>query len=160
MMNRENILKGMKYIIVAAVVVYVAVLLLSTGGSSKSFDTIAGAVETSVNTETLSKAESRELKRYYGLNSADYDGVLLYVSQSSVSAEEILLIKVRSEGQKPSVQEAIRDRAQSRRTAFDGYAEEQVRLVDDSITVIRGDYIFFVISPDASEYKETFTKSL
>ena len=49
----------------------------------------------------------RGLKRYYGFKWSQYDGVMMYVSASSMSAEEILLIKVKDDTQIQEVEEAI-----------------------------------------------------
>ncbi len=35
----------------------------------------------------MKKAGVQGLKRYYGLNSADYEGVMLYTAESSMSAQ-------------------------------------------------------------------------
>ena len=38
----------------------------------------------------LREMNDQALKRNFGLNSADYDGVLYYAAESSMSAEEVL----------------------------------------------------------------------
>lgn len=149
-----------KYGATALLLGYVVLLLFMTAGSSKPFETIQKAVEDSLDTTTLSKTKTQGLKRYYGLNAADYDGVMLYVSQSSMSAEEVLLIKVKNNEQIDRVEEAVYDREDSRRSDFEGYAPDEVELIDNSVLSVRGNYIFFTISKNASQYKSAFTKSL
>ncbi|SHK22210.1 DUF4358 domain-containing protein [Hespellia stercorisuis] len=149
-----------KYGMVLAIVGYVVLLLLMTGGSSKPFDTIEKAVEKTLDTESVSKTTNQGLKRYYGLNAADYDGVMLYVSKSSLSAEEVLLLKVKNNEQIEEVQNAIVSRKDRRRSDFEGYAPDEVALINNSVLSVRGQYIFFVISKNASEYKTAFAKSL
>ena len=83
-----------KYALVAVIVVYVALLLIFTSGSTKSFAAVEKKVEASLDTKAMKKAGVQGLKRYYGLNSADYEGVMLYTAESSMSAQEILLVKI------------------------------------------------------------------
>ena len=78
-----------KYALVAVIVVYVALLLIFTSGSTKSFAAVEKKVEASLDTKAMKKAGVQGLKRYYGLNSADYEGVMLYTAESSISAQEI-----------------------------------------------------------------------
>ena len=69
-------------------------VFLNTSGSTKPFDEVKKAIQKEINTENLKDVSTQGLKRYYGLNGAQYDGVMMYVSASSMSAEEILLKQV------------------------------------------------------------------
>ncbi|MDD2979324.1 MAG: DUF4358 domain-containing protein [Hespellia sp.] len=149
-----------KYVITALMLGYVVFLLLGTGGSTKAFDKVEKSVENGIQVDTLTKASRQEIKRYYGLNSADYEGVMLYVSNSSTSAEETLLVEVKEEKQLQEVEQAIQARIANRKAAFDGYAQNQVDLLDNAVTYVRGRFIFFTVSKDASANKKVFTHSL
>ena len=92
-----------KYALVAVIVVYVALLLIFTSGSTKSFAAVEKKVEASLDTKAMKKAGVQGLKRYYGLNSADYEGVMLYTAESSMSAQEILLVKTKTTEQAEEV---------------------------------------------------------
>lgn len=160
-MRKKNIgIKIFKYVIVALIIAFTVTLLIVTGGSNKPFETVAKVLEASLNTETLEKMETQALKRYYGLNGSDYEGVLIYLSKSSMSAEEVLLIKAKSEEQVSAIQEAIESRRDSRRSDFDGYAPEEVKLLDESVLQVRGKYVFYAVSKDVSKYKKAFTEGL
>lgn len=150
----------LKYVVAVLIVAYTITLLVVSGGSNKPFEEVSKGVESSVNKEALKKLETQSLKRYYGLNGADYEGVTFYVSTSSMSAEELLLIKAKSEEQVNDIKEAIIDRKETRRQDFDGYAPNEVDLVDASVLQVRGKYVLFVISKDAAKYKKAFTDHL
>ena len=139
-----------KYALVAVIVVYVALLLIFTSGSTKSFAAVEKKVEASLDTKAMKKAGVQGLKRYYGLNSADYEGVMLYTAESSMSAQEILLVKTKTTEQ----------RRANRRNDFDGYAPDQVQLLDEAQISVRGKFVFYAVSPKAETYKSVFSKSL
>ena len=82
----------LKYISICLLGGYVMLVFLNTSGSTKPFDEVKKAIQKEINTENLKDVSTQGLKRYYGLNGAQYDGVMMYVSASSMSAEEILLI--------------------------------------------------------------------
>ena len=78
----------------------------------------------------------------------------------NISAEEVLLIEVKSEKQVQEVRDAINERLESRKDAFEEYDSEQVKLLEDAQLLVRGKYIFMAVSPDAEVYATIFTKSL
>lgn len=43
----------------------------------------------------MKRQDGTALKRNFGLNAADYDGVMYYSSEFSISSEEVLLIKAK-----------------------------------------------------------------
>lgn len=149
-----------KYLSFLAILIYIIILIVFTSSSTKSFNDVAKSIEKILDTNSLTKQTNQSLKRYYGLNSADYEGVLYYASSSSMSAEEVLLIKVTDSSQLQDVQTAIEQRIQNRKNDFDGYAPDQVQLLDSSQIKIRGNFIFLAIAPDADKYCSTFTNSL
>ena len=83
----------MKYAVLAAILVYIAVLMVYASGSSRPFEEVEAAVSSALEDSGLTEMDSQMLKRNFGLNSADYVGVMYYASESSMSAEEVLLIR-------------------------------------------------------------------
>ena len=158
--NRPGISEIAKYIVSVLIIIYVVLLLLFASGSSKPFENVAAVVSGSLDTETLTRMDDRMLKRNFGLNSADYDGVMYYASTSSMSVEEVLLIRVDSRDQIQQISDAIDERIDARMDAFEGYAPDQVRLLEDAQQSVRGRYIFFAVSSRATEYRNAFDTSL
>lgn len=150
----------MKYISVVLILLFIVVLMLFTSGSSKPFDEVEKKVEASLDTENLVKQDQAALKRNFGLNAADYSGVMYYSSEFSISAEEVLLVQVKNDSQVQEVVNAMEDRIQTRKNDFEGYAPEQVKLLEDAQQSVRGKYIFFAVSSKADKYMDVFRDSL
>ncbi len=150
----------MKYVVFAMVIVFVVVMLLYASGSSRPFEEVSQSVEASLDTENLVKQDDTAFKRNFGLNAADYDGVMYYSSEFSISAEEVLLVRVADSSQVQEVTAAIEKRISSRKNDFEGYAPEEVKLLDDAVQSVRGNYIFFTAAPKAGEYLSVFSDSL
>lgn len=142
------------------ILVYMVLLLLYTSGSTKPFDEVAALVEEQLDKESLVRQDAQALKRYYGLNSADYEGVLYYSAEFSISALEVLLIEVKADQQVQEVRDAIEERLESRKNTFEGYAPEQAQLIEQAQIQVRGRFIFLAVSPDADNYVAAFTKGL
>lgn len=149
-----------KYFTSFAVLVYVVLLLVYSSGSTKSFDEVAGSVEAGINTERLNRQNAQALKRYYGVNSADYEGVLFYTSKESISAEEILLVKAKNDRQVQILKDVIHERLENRKDIFENMAPEQVELLERAQVIVRGRFVFLAVSQDAKAYVDLFTGSL
>lgn len=158
--KRPDVSGIMKYVVFLFIVVFVVVLMMYTSGSSKSFDEVRQSVEAALDTESLTEQEASVFKRNFGLNAADYTGVMYYSTGANISAEEILLIKVRSEDQIQEVTNAIDERVESRINDFEGYAPDEVKLLEDARQSVRGTYIFFAASEKADDYLSAFANSL
>lgn len=158
--NRPGIYETMKYVILAAVLAYIILLMLYMSGSRKSFQEVEAKMTAALESSDLTQMGDQALKRNFGLNSADYDGVLYYCSQSSISADEVLLIRVRSEEQAKEVTDAIEERITTRIADFEGYMPEEAKLLEDAQQSVRGKYIFYAAAPDAAEYRAVFDASL
>ena len=158
--KRPDVSGIMKYVVFLFIIVFVVVLMMYTSGSSKSFDEVRQSVEAALDTESLTEQEASVFKRNFGLNAADYTGVMYYSTGANISAEEILLIKVRSEDQIQEVTNAIDERVESRINGFEGYAPDEVKLLEDARQSVRGTYIFFAASEKADVYLCAFANSL
>lgn len=158
--RRSRIPQIMKYVVLAAILAYIAVLMAFASGSSRPFEEVEAAVSSALGDSGLTEMDSQMLKRNFGLNSADYVGVMYYASESSMSAEEVLLIRVSNDAQVQEVTDAVNERIEARINAFEGYAPEQVKLLEDAQQSVRGRYIFFAAAPDAEEYRAVFDSSL
>ena len=149
--KRQRMISAMKYILLVIIVGYLVILMLYASGSKRAFSEVSKAVSSVLDSKELVQMDDQMLKRNYGLNSADYKGILYYSSPSSISAAEVLVIQVKN---------AIAQRKAQRIEDFDSYLPEQVKLLEDSQESIRGRYIFFAVSSKASEYRSAFDKSL
>lgn len=149
-----------KYIVLLLTAGYVALLMLFVSGSRKPFEEVSAAVREALGTETLTEQSGQAFKRSYGLNSLDYDGVLYFTSASSISAEEVLLVRVKDDSQIQQVTDAIEEHTQNRLGDFEGYAPEQVKILEEARQSVRGNYIFFAVSENADQYMEAFADSL
>ena len=58
------------------------------------------------------------------------------------------------------ITDALDERVNERMDAFEGYAPDQVRLLEDAQQSVRGKYVFFAVSSQATEYRNAFDTSL
>ncbi|MDO4616973.1 MAG: DUF4358 domain-containing protein [Lachnospiraceae bacterium] len=146
--------------ILAAIAAFVIYLVLSQRQANLPFSDVSAQVEQAIDQELLRDAGTKGLSRYYGLNSSDYEGVLLYQSVSGMSADEVLLIKVKNREQMERVTEAVEARRESRINDFTGYAPEEAAVMEAGELIIRGNFCLFLPCSEAAVIKEAFLQAL
>ncbi len=160
MKNMKKGIVGMKYILLAVLLLFIVGISGSGGISNADLERVAKKVADGTGAENLSPADNRMVKRLYGLNVNDYEGVALYVSDSNMEVEEILVVKLKDVSQSESVETAIEGRLRRQLESFEGYGPEQCRLLNDHVLDIRGNYILFAVDKKAKTADRVFRENL
>lgn len=148
---------------IGMVIVLLAFILYLQAGakeSNASIEDVAKNVTKSVNMEAMEESTNRMFKKFYGLNANDYEGVVLYAPKTNMDAEEILIVKLKDTSQAESVTAAIEKRLETQKSSFEGYGIEQYDLLKNHILDVQGNFIFYVVHPDASKADQAFRDSL
>ncbi|XCP86450.1 DUF4358 domain-containing protein [Roseburia hominis] len=155
-----DILSILRYGMLAVLVIYVGLLFWTSDDKDAAFDTVASEIEKVVDTEAMKRAGSQELKRLYGLNEKDYDGVLLYYNQATMNVEEVFVVRAKTKKEAREVLDAAISRRDIQIQNFEGYGAEQVDLLKNAIVKQKGHYVLFVVSPEAAKYEKAFERAL
>lgn len=143
--------------LIGAIILYVFV---RSSESAVPAEEVFAKVSAAVTSDKMQLSSNRYFKKYYGLNAADYDGVLYYAPVSNMDAEELLVVKLKSADQEEAVTDAILKRQSDKEQSFEGYAPEQYALAGKYILDVKGNYILFVIDPDAEAIDAAFQGAL
>ncbi len=149
-----------KYILIVALLVFIGGLLRNGEVSNSKISKVTENVTKSIDMEKLSESDHRMVKRLYGINANDYEGVSLYVAGSNMEVEELLIVKLKSTEQAEAVEEAIKKRLDKQLESFEGYGPEQCKLLNDHVLDVRGNYILYVVNNKAKAADKAFQKSL
>ena len=148
----------------AAVAAAVVLLILLAGGERESdaaLDDVTAAVIAQLDTSNVQPADNQMIKRLYGLQPSDYEGICLYYPSSNMDAEELLIVKLQDPAQQQSVLDAVERRLQTQKNSFDGYGIEQFDLLENhSVIQAQGNYILFVVSSQSEAAKQAFLDAL
>ena len=74
--HRIDLLNILKYAMVIVLLVYIGFLLSQEGGKDVSVKTIRENILAVTETKGMTKGTTQDLKKYYGLNANDYEGVI------------------------------------------------------------------------------------
>lgn len=159
---RNNWLTGVRYGMLVFLVVFVGMLMGADRVSDAQIEIeeVENAVTAQVSMDGMHQEGSQMVKRLYGLNANDYDGTILYIADSNMGAEEMLLVKLADVSQADDVEAAVETRISNQENAFEGYGAEQYQLLQEHVLSVQGNYVFFLVHPDARQAQKAFLDSL
>lgn len=158
--RKFDLINILKYAMVVVFIVYIALLVSQENTDDVPVKTISQNMLKVTNTDGMSQGTTQDLKKYYGLNANDYDGVMLYIPDDVMSVNEILVVKLKNQEQANEVEQAVKKRLKTQKSSFEGYGVNQTKLLNSAITETKGNYVMMVISEDAEKIFEAFKNSI
>ena len=148
---------------VFALLIIILLVMKFTGNrvSKAEFADVKKAVEKTVKDDkTMLEGDNVMVKRLYGLNPADYDGVLLKYPSTNMNVNEVFLVKLKDLKQQEQVQAAVEKRLSTQKNNFDGYGTNQYSILEKSVIDVQGNYVMFVVSEKTAPIVKAFEDSL
>lgn len=149
-----------KKLLMATLLVTTVITVGCGVNNNKSVNEIETSVKQEINLEKMEKGDTKSLKRFYKLNTNDYDGVILYTPKSTMDVNEVLIVKVKDKSQIESLENSIDSRINYQLQSFSGYGPKQCALVNDYELKTKGNFVFFAVSENAEEIKNAFLDSI
>lgn len=142
------------------VVVAVISLMIMFGGntmSSAEMADVEAAVTGEIDMTNMIPGDNKMIKRFYGLDPAQFESVVLYYPTTNMMAEELLIVKLSDMGQQEAVRAAVEARIATQKTTFEGYGVEQFEMLSNNAVVeVRGNYILFVVNANSAAAQKAF----
>ena len=158
--RKLDIINICKYMMVMALAAYIVLLVSGEESNTATVDKIETNITEAVSVKGMKKGTAQDLKKYYGLNANDYNGIMLYIPDDVMSVNEILVVRVNDENQVETVEAAVEARLAAQKKNFAGYGVEQTGLLRSAIEESRGYYVLFAVSKDADRIEAAFKKSI
>lgn len=149
-----------KTALIVCLVLFVAWMLMS--GESES-DADVGAVEAavaSVGLGSMKKSDDLTVKKVFGINAGDYEGVVYYKGEGIMDVNELLIVKLKSVSQASDVKKAAQNRLDEQIKNFTNYGTDQIDLLNQGVVVSRGNYVFYTVSENSDKLKSAFVGAL
>lgn len=148
----------------AVLIVAVISLMIQFGGNAQSqadAREVADAVTACMDMENMLEADNQLVKRFYGLDPSAFESCILYYPNTNMMAEEVLIVKLSDMSQQEQVRKACLQRLDTQKTTFEGYGVEQYEMLENkSIIDVRGNFVLFVVNPNASQAQRAFRNAL
>ena len=137
--------------IASLILLAIVMMLLLSGKNTKDvpLSQVDAAFSAEFSLDGMEKAGELRFKRAFGLNAADYQEVLYYTPDNTMSVNEFLVVRMKDESQLPEVRAGLDARLATQKKNFDGYGTDQTALLNDAKIWTAGPYAVFIVSREA-----------
>lgn len=106
--------------------------------------------------QEMRDATEDEVGMLYDFGDAEYDEIVFSISQNSVNADQITIVKAKSEDDVDSIKEVIEQQLESREKIFEGYAPDEAAKFKENQVKVNGKYIFAAVCNDNNKAENIF----
>lgn len=160
MRKKIRLLERVKYLLLTVLALYIVMILFMNRESDAPFSKVRDAVLSVADTDSMQETNDRDFKKLYGLNKNDYEEIISYYTNETMGVEELLLIRCTNEEKLSAAEKAAQDRIDMQIQSFQGYGEEQTKLLMDAVVLKKGSLFLMAVSPRAKEIREAFMEAL
>ncbi len=157
---RIPILEIAKWLALVFVLLFLYLISAQGRESQTEFSVMTEAVTSAADLSSMQQADDQMIKRLYGLDPDEYEGVLLYYPTTNMGAEELLLVKLSDTTQQETVRAAMDNRIASQKASFDGYGVDQYEMLEQSVIEVRGNYMLLIVASDTAPVRQAFLNAL
>ena len=150
-----------RWMVVAAMVITLIAMFGGNTISDADPQAVTDAVTAQIDMTNMLEGDNQLIKRFYGLDPANYEACYLYYPTTNMMAEELLIVKLKDVSQQDAVRAAVEARVQTQKNTFEGYGVEQFAMLSDNAVIeIRGNYVLFVVNTNSAEALDAFLDAL
>ena len=150
-----------RWMVVAAAVIALIAMFGGNTVSSANPEAVRDAVTAQIDMTNMLEGDNQLVKRFYGLDPANYEACYLYYPTTNMMAEELLIVKLKDMSQQDAVRATVEARIQTQKNTFEGYGVEQFEMLSNNAVVeVRGNYILFVVNGNSAAALDAFLDAL
>lgn len=151
----------MRWVCAALAVISLIIMFGGNTVSSAEATDVAAAVTAEIDMTNMLPGDNKMIKRFYGLDPAQFESCILYYPTTNMMAEELLIVKLSDMGQQEQVRAAVEKRIDTQKTTFEGYGVEQFEMLSNNAVIeVRGNYILFVVNPNSAAARKAFLSAI
>ena len=150
-MNKHRVIE---IICVVFLVCFIFAISADDNYSDKTVDEVVNAVSPEVNMDALTSFKKNKVKQEFGIDFVGVDSFAYYASDSIMTVDELLIIKLEEGVKADEIMEKIESRVKDKQILFEGYAPEQSALLKNYILIYQKGFIFYAV---CDEWADTIT---
>lgn len=157
MFNKElSGLRAAEVLLVCFLLIYMALIFFRGNSRNVDMQVISKSMAGQCDLEGLQPGDAGTMKRFFGLDSSQYEGYMLYVSDNLMNVDEMLIVKISDTSQLNELEDAVNEHLDGQIRNFHGYGTNQEALLQNAVIQERGKYFFYAVSDRAEQWEEVF----
>lgn len=152
-MNKHRVIE---VICVVFLICFIFLISRDDSYSDKTVSEVLDAVSMEMSVDSLSEIKKNKTKKEFGIDFQEIDSFAYYASDSIMTVDELLIIKLKEGAKADSITEKIETRVKDKQVIFEGYAPEQGSLLKDYVLSVKKGFIFYAVGESATDALITF----
>lgn len=150
-------IKLKEVLVVLCLVLFIVMVNRQTTYAEVSVDEIMEAISRGgADLGEMEEFSPTEIKRQFGININDYQGVAYYGHVSIMESETLLVVCLQDKDQGEGIMDTITEQRDELMKLFQSYAPDQYELLRSSVLVQKGNYLLYVVSEEAKAVESAF----
>lgn len=152
-MNKHRVIE-----IICVVFLVCFIFIISGDGkySDKTVEEVVNAVSAEVDMEVMTSYKKNKVKQEFGIDFVGVDSFAYYASDSIMTVDELLIIKLQEGVNPEAIMEKIESRVKDKQVLFEGYAPEQSALLKRYDLTYKNGFIFYAVGADSTDARIIF----
>lgn len=127
---------------------------------AKSLADVFAEIKASVELNELMEPGEDFIFNYYGINMSEYEEYIFAVAAESTSADAVIMVKTNGADQADSIKASLESYISEKEMELQDYLPAEYDIVKASSVVIKGDYVYLVISHNAADVTSIIENNL
>lgn len=154
-MNKHRVIE---IICVVFLVCFIFIISADDKYSDKTIKEVVEAVSAEVNMEVMTSHKKNKVKQEFGIDFAGVNSFAYYASESIMTVDELLVIKLEEGVKADGIINKIESRVKDKQVLFEGYAPEQSALLKNYALKFKNGFIFYVVGEKSADALGAFLK--
>lgn len=121
---------------------------------------IMSKIKEDVEFPDMSEISTADIGFYIQLKSDDIEQLSYIIAGSGVTADEVLIVKMKDGIDITGVKALFETRKESQTTLFEPYAPDEMPKIESAVIETKGQYAIFAVTSDNAKVKKIFTDAV
>ena len=156
-MNKHRVFE---IICVVFLVCFIFAISADDNYSNKTVADVVNAVSPEMNMDALTSFKKNKVKQEFGIDFVGVDSFAYYASDSIMTVDELLIIKLEEGVKADEIMEIIESRVKDKQILFEGYAPEQSALLKKYVLTDKNGFIFYAVGSESADALRNFISTV
>ncbi|MFR1707483.1 MAG: DUF4358 domain-containing protein [Clostridium sp.] len=157
MKNYKNY-KNYYYILAVAILIIFIALYQVLKVEDIDMDSLRQSLSQIIDSEHMDIGDSSKLRKLYYINKNEVEDFILYSPKSNMDANEILILKAKSEEDIDKLKVKVEGRIKKQSDSFKSYRPEEYDIISNRVLDIKGKHLILIISRESEEIEALINK--
>lgn len=156
-MNKHRVIE---IICVVFLVCFIFAISADDNYSNKTVADVVNAVSPEMNMDAMTSFKKNKVKQEFGIDFVGVDSFAYYASDSIMTVDELLIIKLEEGVKADGIMEIIESRVKDKQILFEGYAPEQSALLKKYVLTDKNGFIFYAVGSESADALRNFISTV